>query len=341
MSDTGEKSLLRIGVLGAGNWTRTVHLPNLRRIPGVKVISVSSNDLERRAQAREAWGGPLCFYEDPLDLMEDPEIDAVLVCTPNHTHAELAVAALDRGKHVYCEKPVALSPEGIRRIETALAHARTVFQAGLELRYSDVVRSMVEAVTAGRIGAPKLLSCLLMRDWGGPRGWRSDPSLAGGMLLELGIHYLDLFNALSGGRPRQVYATGGKVLGGVLPDYLSCTVEFDNEVQAQLGLTVFAAARNEIRLHVVGTEARLEGEIIGGQLLLWQRGEPEPEDLSPPRPPDYRFDGFPGSLEALESWVRCIRTGEPPLADLQVAGAATAVSAAGEASLRSGTPVTL
>lgn len=341
MSRTGEEATIRIGVLGAGHWARTVHLPNLRRLPGVKVISVSSNDLERRAKAKEAWGGPLCFYEEPLDLMEDPEIDAVLVCTPNHTHAELAVAALDHGKHVYCEKPVALSGEGIRRIEAALAHSGTVFQAGLELRYSDVVRRMGEAIAAGRIGAPKLLSCLLMRDWGGPRGWRSDPALSGGMLLELGIHYLDLFNALSGGRPRQVYATGGTALGGSLPDYLTCGVTYDNGARAQLGLTVIAAARNEIRLHVVGPEARLEGEIIGGEVLLWRRGQAEPEDLSPPRPADYRFDGFPGSLEALEAWVRCIRTGERPLADLRVAEAATAVSAAGEFSLQSGAPVVL
>jgi len=328
---------LRIGILGAGKWTRTVHLPNLRRVEGARVIAVTSNDAERRRQAREAWGAPLCFYEEPADLLQD-ELDAVIIATPNHTHEELAVAALEAGKHVYCEKPVAFTPAGADRIAEAARRAGKVFQAGLELRSSDVVRTMQSLVAAGEIGAPKMLGCVLMRDWGGPRGWRGDPALSGGMFLELGIHYLDLFNALSGGSPTRVHATGGHALGGALPDYLWCSVEYDNEVRAGLGLTVIAAARNEILLHVVGTEARLEGEIISGRVSLWRRGCPEPEERSPDRPEGYRFDGFPGSQEALEEWARCIRTGGSPTAGMEVARAATAVSAAAERSLRTGAP---
>jgi predicted dehydrogenase len=335
------ESTVNIGILGAGNWTRTVHLPNLRQLPGARVVAVSSRSLERRAQAREAWGGPLCFYEEPLDLLDDPEVQAVIICTPNHTHEELSVAAVERGKHVLCEKPAALTAEGVDRIGAALGEAKTVFQADLELRYSDVIRRMEELIQAGQIGAPKIASCLLMRDWGGFRGWRGDPALSGGMFLELGIHYLDLFNALAGGAPTRVYATGGHALGGAQPDYMACMVGYDNEARASLGLTVLAAARNEITLHVIGTEARLEGEILSGRLHLWRRRHREPEDFSPPRTADYRFHGFPGSLEAVEGWLHCVRTGEAPRAGLAVARAATAVSAAAEESLQSGAPVLL
>src|SRR4051794_27309514 len=106
---------VQIGILGAGNWARTVHLPNLRRVPGARVVAVSSNNLERRQKAKEAWGGPLCFYEEPEDLIEDPEVQAVLVCTPNHTHEVLAVRARTGGKHVYCEKPAAFTASGVDR----------------------------------------------------------------------------------------------------------------------------------------------------------------------------------------------------------------------------------
>jgi myo-inositol 2-dehydrogenase / D-chiro-inositol 1-dehydrogenase len=328
---------IRIGILGAGNWARSVHLPNLRVIPGVVVAAVTSNDPERRRKAREAWGGSLCFYEEPADLLAD-DLHAVIVCTPNHTHEELSIAALQARKHVLCEKPVAFSIAGVERIAAARAHAGTMFQAGLELRYSDVIRRMLALIGAGEIGTPKMLGCLLLRDWGAFGGWRGDPALSGGMVLELGIHYLDLFNVLAGGRPARVHATGGHALGAALPDYFWCSVDYDNGARAGLGLTVLAAARNEILLHVVGTEARLEGEIISGRVSLWQRRRPEPEDRSPERPPDYRFDGFPGSLEALEHWIHCIRTGEAPFAGIAAARDATAVSAAAEASLQSGQP---
>jgi predicted dehydrogenase len=331
-------SPVRIGILGAGNWIRTVHLPNLRQIPGAQVVAVTSNDPERRRKAQEAWGGPLCFYEEPEDLLRD-ELDAVLICTPNHTHEPLAIAALNAGKHVLCEKPVAFSVEGVERIAAAQAEAGTVFQVDLELRSSDVVRRMLHLIHSGSIGTPRMIGCLLMRDWGAFRGWRGDPALSGGMFLELGIHYLDLFNALAGANPTLVYATGGHALVAAQPDYLWCSVNYENDVRANLGMTVLAAARNEILLHVIGDQARLEGEIISGRLSCWRRGQAGPEDCSPPRAADYQFYGFPGSLEALEEWIRCIRTGAAPLAGLDVARAATAVSAAAEESLRTCMPV--
>lgn len=334
-----ELAPITIGLLGAGNWARTAHLPNLRQIPGVRVAAVSSNNLEHRAQAREAWGGPLCFYEDPLDLLEDPEIAAVVVGTPNHTHQALAEAALHRGKHVYCEKPIAFTPEGADRIRAAWEAAGTVFQSGLELRYCDVVRRMVERIGAGAIGEPRFASCLLLRDWGSSRGWRGHADQSGGMLLELGIHYFDLFNALIADRPARVFASGSAAVGRSLPDTLSCTVEYARGARGHLGISVMTAARKEVRLQVVGTEARLEGEILGGELSLWRRGAGAPEDLSPTRPDGYRFHGYPGLLEALEDWVRCIRTGDRPLADLEIGTLATAVSAAGEQSLQTGLPV--
>lgn len=336
-----EDTPLAIGIVGGGNWARTVHLPNLRRVPGARVVSVSSNNLEHRAKAREAWGGPLCFYEDPLDLLEDPEIRAVVISTPNYTHEALSVAALDGGKHVYCEKPIAFTPEGAERIRRAQEAVGTVFQSGLELRYCDVVRRMVDEVGAGRVGEPRLVSCLLLRDWGGFRGWRGHADQSGGMLLELGIHYLDLFDALIGRPPTRVFASGSASVGRSLPDTLTCAVEYTGGGRGHLGISLMAAARKEVRIQLVGTEARLEGEILSGELLLWRRGATEPEEISPVRAPAFRCHGYPGSLEAIRDWVHCVRTGGRPLADLAVGALATSVAAAGEKSLETGEPVSL
>jgi predicted dehydrogenase len=327
---------LRIGIVGGGNWTRTVHLPNLQRVEGVVVTAISTRDAERRERAQTAYDRPIRFCDTADELIAAGDTDAVLVCTPNHTHESLSIAVLTAGKHLLCEKPAALTVEGVDRIGALCGDS--VFQVDLELGYSDVVSAVRGLVHSGVIGRPRLLSCLLMRNWGAFRGWRGDPRQSGGMVLELGIHYLDLFNVVVGEVPSRVHAAGGHAAGAALPDYLGCQVCYPSGAIAQLGLTVLASARNEIRLHVVGDEARLDAEIIGGTLELWRRGASAPEDCSPLRPPDYRFDGFPGSLEALQGWVECIRTGAPPLAGLAAARAATAVSAAAEASLRSGNP---
>ena len=331
---------IRIGILGGGRWTREVHLPNLRQIPGARVTAISTTNLENRRACREAWGGPVCFYEEPEDLLEE-ELDAVIVCTPNHTHEALALRALERGKHVLCEKPVALTPEGVDRIAAAREQAGAVFQADLELRYCDVVRRMEELIQAGELGAVKLAHCLLMRNWPGHRGWRSEPDRSGGMFLELGIHYLDLFNALAATSPTRVFATGGHGCGGAMPDYMWCTVDYADGMVGSFGLTVLAEARKEITVEVVGTEARLQAQILAGRVSLWRRGAPEPEDRSPDRPPDYAYHGFPGALEATQDWIRCIRTGDEPEAGLAAARRATAVSAAAENALRTGLPVSL
>ncbi|HEU4754867.1 MAG TPA: Gfo/Idh/MocA family oxidoreductase [Armatimonadota bacterium] len=329
---------LRIGILGAGRWARTVHIPHLRELPEVTLVAASSNNLEHRQAAREAWGGPLCFYEEPEDVLQD-EIDAVLVCTPNQTHERLSVAALQAGKHVFCEKPPALTRPGLAQLAAAVERSGTVFSVGLELRCSDVVTRMRELIREGAVGEPRLLHCLLLRNYGSFGGWRDDPAQSGGLFPELGIHYLDLLTALSGGSPTRVYATGGHALGNRLPDYALCSVDFDNGARAGFGVTFFAAGSPEIRLHVIGAEGRLEGALLAGQVLLQSRAASEPEDRSPLRPPDRKLYGYPGSREVLQDWVRSILSGGTPRADIAVAVESTSLCLAAEESLRSGMPV--
>ena len=94
-----------------------------------------------------------------------------------------------------------------------------------------------------------------------------------------------------------------------------------------------------MNVHVVGTAARLEGEILSGSVTLWRRGESEPVDVSPDRAPGARIYGYPGSLELVRDWIGRIRGGGEADAGIAPALAATAVSAAAERSLRTGEPV--
>jgi predicted dehydrogenase len=144
---------VRVGVLGAGTWAQAAHLPGYRRDPRCRVVAIADPN---RALARDA---ALCFdiptaTGDHRELIGRDDIDLIDVCTPSHTHFELAWAALEAGKHVLCEKPVAYDFRDTRRA-AALARSKGLkTKLGFTFRYAPSVRYMRELVTQGFVGTP-------------------------------------------------------------------------------------------------------------------------------------------------------------------------------------------
>jgi predicted dehydrogenase len=145
--------LVRIGVLGAGAWARQAHLPGYRRDTRCKVVAIADpeTDLARRLAA-EFDIPSVCA--DARQVVERDDIDAIDVCTPSHTHFELAYAALEAGKHVLCEKPVAYDFRDTLRARDLARDKRLRTKVGLTFRYSPAMRYMRELVAHGFIGTP-------------------------------------------------------------------------------------------------------------------------------------------------------------------------------------------
>src|ERR1700704_3432881 len=101
-----DQRIIRVGVLGAGAWARGAHLPGYRRDPRCRVVAIADTDVDRARQAAHEFHIPVASA-GARDVLGRDDIDAIDVCTPSHTHFELAWAALEAGKHVLCEKPVA------------------------------------------------------------------------------------------------------------------------------------------------------------------------------------------------------------------------------------------
>jgi myo-inositol 2-dehydrogenase / D-chiro-inositol 1-dehydrogenase len=331
------------GLVGTGEWARNVHIPNLLRTDGARIAALSSRSPERLAAGRDAVaagarGDQPTLYQDYKALLADPAVDAVIVCTPNDTHEAMTLEALAAGKHVLCEKPLSLTLEGCRRARAAASSAGRVFQIGLELRYADVARRVKELLP--EIGSLQMAHCLIWRDWGAPGGWRSKDSTSGGIYLELGVHYLDLLDWLVGGESVRVFSTGGKMFGTEITDHFWTTLQYQGGPLVNLGICVFAPAENLIPIEIVGSKGRIAADVITGQVEVWMR-EGGRKDASPARPADYRFDGFPGSLESLADFVHAVRTGSAPLASIDTAERATALALAAGESESSGRVVTV
>ncbi|HEY2908113.1 MAG TPA: Gfo/Idh/MocA family oxidoreductase [Vicinamibacterales bacterium] len=145
--------VVRVGILGAGAWARGAHLPGYKRDPRCRLMAIADVERDRAVEAAHEFDIPTVAV-DAKELLARDDIDLVDVCTPSHTHFELAWGALEAGKHVLCEKPVAYDFRETRRAH-ALAKARGLkTKVGLTFRYSPAMRYMRELVATGFIGKP-------------------------------------------------------------------------------------------------------------------------------------------------------------------------------------------
>ena len=182
---------LGIGLIGCGAIAQESHLPAIKRIPAARLVAVADND-ESRAQLVSEKFGADHSYRDYRALLEIKEVDAVDICAPTKFHADIAVAAAKAGKHVLCEKPVALSLEDADRmiracsehdVKLMVAHSRRYIP-----RYSIVRRLIME----GLIGDPIWATQISRRTMAESGSWYFDPKMTLGPIAEIGIHEADL-----------------------------------------------------------------------------------------------------------------------------------------------------
>src|SRR5262245_2056531 len=144
---------VRVGVLGAGVWASNAHLPGYKRDLRCQVVGIADTIVSRAHEAARAFDIPF-VTADPLELVARADVDLIDVCTPSHTHFELAWAALEAGKHVLCEKPVAYDFRDTRRARDLARRKGLKTRVGLTFRFSPAMRYMRELVAEGFVGTP-------------------------------------------------------------------------------------------------------------------------------------------------------------------------------------------
>jgi len=138
-----------VGVLGAGAWARGAHLPGYRRDPRCKVVAIADVEIDRARDAAREFEVATATA-DPNELLRRDDIDLIDVCTPSHTHFELAWAALEAGKHVLCEKPVAYDYRDTLRAADLARRKGLKTKVGLTFRYSPAMRYMKTLIDQGK-----------------------------------------------------------------------------------------------------------------------------------------------------------------------------------------------
>lgn len=144
---------VRVGVLGAGVWARAAHLPGYKRDGRCEVVAIADPQMELARAAAAEFDIPAVYDRHTL-LIDRDDIHVVDVCTPSHTHFELACAALEAGKHVLCEKPVAFEFRDTRRAHQLARSLGLKTKVGFTFRYSPAMRYMKELIDQGYVGRP-------------------------------------------------------------------------------------------------------------------------------------------------------------------------------------------
>lgn len=177
-----------------------------------RLVAYCDSSEVKRTAAKKSLAGHGCKMIGDLDkFLQLPEIDVVIVATPQHTHADLAVASLSAGKHVLLEKPMARTVEECDRILEARDHSGKELFIGFNLRSDVTCKKIKELIAAGEIGRPQTISCTDFYSHGYTyfRRWHRFNKNSGGLLVEKGCHSLDLINWFMDSTPIAVGAFGG------------------------------------------------------------------------------------------------------------------------------------
>jgi inositol 2-dehydrogenase len=184
------KGRLTVGVIGLGRLGRVYARDLAGRIAETRLVAVADPAGSLAADVADEFDVPK-HYTDPLALIDDPAVDALVIVSPTHTHRELVVAAAARRKPTFCEKPPALALDEVAAMRTAIARAGMLFQMGFMRRFDAGYASAKKQIEAGRIGTPLVFKST-SRDPFRPSLEYANPKSSGGMLIDMGIHDFDL-----------------------------------------------------------------------------------------------------------------------------------------------------
>ncbi|WP_273836233.1 Gfo/Idh/MocA family protein [Guptibacillus sedimenti] len=198
--------MLKVGVVGVGSISQ-YHIEPYQSNANVDLVAFCDVNEERLKEKGEKYNVDQ-LYTDYRELLQNGAIDAVSICTWNNSHAEIAVAALEAGKHVLVEKPLSITVEEAERVQEAAERTGKVVQVGFVRRHGDNAKLLKTFIDQGELGEIYYAKASCLRRLGNPGGWFSDMTKSGGgPLIDLGVHMIDISWYLMG-RPRPISVSG-------------------------------------------------------------------------------------------------------------------------------------
>lgn len=285
-------------------------------------------------------------------LLDLKDIDAVFIATPCDLHAEMAAAALEAGKYVYCEKPLGITPEQVDRVLRVARKSKTFLQIGQQLRYFPSVREAVRQIHQGIVGKSYIIKAHRHGSRSKPNPeesrraprptWYNDVRRSGDLIVENAVHNIDACNWIANSRPVSAYGHGKKYFPKPIPPGTEMmdgfSVEYIYENDMHLDYSQISFHPRLLKTLPSGMWYTVFGE--KGTVFMTHDsaefydiyGESQPVNMLP--------QGKPGPENAIQDFFACIREGRKPFADITVAATAALTVIMGREAMYKGRSVT-
>lgn len=329
---------VRIGLIGAGRMGATLARHLAFEVDAAELLAIADPDVERAAEAAHLLGVPHT-YGDLEEMLARDDLEAVVVATPTNTHAEVIVAAAAAGKHVFTEKPLALTLEGCDEAIAAVEASGRKMHVGFMRRFDAAYMSAKEKIDAGAIGRPVLFKAVGRDSWRPPVEFARREN-SGGLIMDMGIHDFDAARWLMDSEVVRVYTEGDCLLYPELReaddvDNAVINLRFANGAIGNVETSRSGLYGYDIRTEVVGTEGSLMIGTLQQTPTLLLTGK------------SVAHDTFPGFMERfadafaaeMKDFAQAILEDREPAVGGVDARAATAISVAATRSLDEGRPV--
>ncbi|MBR3866409.1 MAG: Gfo/Idh/MocA family oxidoreductase [Butyricicoccus sp.] len=253
---------LKIGIIGVGRlgYEHACNIAN--RVPGSELVAICDANFDRAKAVAEELG-VTAVYQDPAAMCADPNVEAVAIITNTNSHVEMIKIAMDAGKHVFCEKPLADTVEKCKEAEAIVAaHPELTFMLGFMRRYDHSYAVAKKKIDNGDIGDIILVRCYSQDPIAIIEGTLEYAPRSGGQFIDMSIHDIDLIRWLTDSEPRNLWAIGGCYEFKQYKDWddgdnVGCLMQCENDAMAFFYAGRAAAHGSHVETEIVGTRGTL------------------------------------------------------------------------------------
>ena len=338
-----QQSSIGIGIIGSGR-AGMIHARNFARlVPGAGVVAVADAVEETRRDAASELGA-VKAYADYRDLLGETSVRGVVIAAPTAMHRDIAVAAAEAGKHIFCEKPMAMNVAECDEMIAAAAQAGVVLQIGFMRRFDGSFRMAHERVLAGEIGEVVLVkSCTHGPTY--PKPWMFDLAQSNGPLAEVCSHDIDTLRWFTGSDFTEVYAIAGNyrtpMAAEAFPDFYDqvlLSARFANGAQGSITGAQGVQYAYDSRVEILGTHGLISiGSLKAGHTVICTRDK----ELRQPSVVSWTHLYRDAYLAEAIEFITAIREGRPAAVTGSDGRAAVAVVNAGNRSIVQRGPIFL
>lgn len=301
--------MIRIGIIGYGSWVKSAYIPALKHDGRAEIVAIAARSEPTLKLIKESFGNSVEIFPDFRDLLKSPKIDAVMIAVPDSKHAEMISAALDSGKAVFYEPPIAHTRELIPEIIKKLITATQITHADLELALVPAIPKAALFIKEKAFGNIQSARIILNSNWG------ADPDQDINNIHRLSVWYTHVLNVLLDAKPNRVLIMDGYGTPGRRQSQSTGFYDYDG-VWGEFKVNIDSVEALTIHVELIGSEGEMLINILTGELKSRTKANRAWETKYLPAIQPYA--DWPGMHESVTAFLDAIESKKPSYANADV-----------------------